>query len=114
MYDPNHPEDRKPNHFPKVLVHASQYIGAMRIDLGDDIAIWRTVAIAEPHQRKGFGRALIDLAETFARERGVKRAESSVAPDAITFYEKCGYRLVGSRDGASVPMYKNLASVTSL
>ena len=108
VYDPNHPEDRNPNHFPKVLVHDSRYIGAMRIDLGDGIAQWRSVAIAEPHQRQGFGRALIALAEAFALERGAKRAESSVAPDAVTFYEKCGYRLLGSRDGAAVPMYKDL------
>jgi len=110
VYDSNHPDDRSPNNFPKVLVLGSQYIGAVRIDIVDRMAYLRSVAITEPDQRRGFGRVMINLAESFARGLGAKRVESGVAPDAVVFYEKCGYRLLGSHRGASVPMYKDLVA----
>ena len=110
VYDANHPHDRSPNNFPKVLLQDSAYIGALRIDFVDDIAYLRSVAIIEPRQRKGFGRVMIRLAEAFARAKGAKRVESAVAPDAVMFYEKCGYQLLGSLGGANVPMYKDLVA----
>jgi len=108
VYDPNHPADRSPGNFPKVLVHGSRYIGAVRIDFVDSLAYLRRVAIAEPDQRKGFGRVLIRLAEEFAQAEGANRIESSVAPDAVAFYEKCGYRSLADSEGSSVHMYKCL------
>lgn len=111
VYDANHPDDGSPSNFPKVLVHGSEYVGALRIDFVGEIAYLRSVAIAEPHQRKGFGRALIRLAESFARfEGGAKRVESFVAPDAVSFYEKCAYQLLGSLGGRSVPMFKDIVA----
>jgi DNA replicative helicase MCM subunit Mcm2 (Cdc46/Mcm family) len=53
---------------------------------------------------------LIRLAESFARFKGAKRVESSVAPDAVSFYEKCGYQLLGSLGGPSVPMFRDLVA----
>jgi GNAT superfamily N-acetyltransferase len=110
VYDPNHPDDRSPRNFPKVLVQGSKYIGAVRIDFVDDIAYLRRVAIAEADQRKGFGRVLIRLAEEFAQVEGAKRVESAVAPDAVSFYEKCGYRSLVGPGGSSVHMYKDLVA----
>jgi GNAT superfamily N-acetyltransferase len=96
VYDPNHPEDRAPGHlfFPKILAHRGEYIGTVRIDLADDIAYLRRVAIDEPWQRQGFGRELIRLAEAFARDGGARRVESDVAVDAVAFYAKCGYQVL--------------------
>jgi hypothetical protein len=34
--------------------------------------------------------------------------ESSVAADAVAFYEKCGYHAIATVRGASVPMAKTL------
>ena len=110
VYDANHPDDRSPNNFPKVLVQGSEYVGTLRVDFVGEIAYLRSVAIAEPHQRKGFGRVLISLAESFARFEGAKRMESSVAPDAVSFYEKRGYQLLRSLGGPSVPMFKDLVA----
>ena len=110
VYDPNHPDDRSPSNFPKILVQGSKYIGVVRIDFIDDIACLRRVAIAEPDQRKGFGRVLIRLAEEFARAEGANRVESAVAPDAVGFYEKCGYRSLAGSEGSSVHMYKDLVA----
>jgi GNAT superfamily N-acetyltransferase len=110
VYDSNHPDDRSPNNFPKVLMRGSHYIGAVRIDFADRIAYLRSVAITEPDQRRGFGRVMINLAESFARSQGAKRVESDVAPDAVVFYEKCGYRLLGTHRRSNVPMYKDLVA----
>ncbi len=113
-YDANHPDDRSPNNFPKVLAQGSEYVGALRIDFVGEIAYLRSVAIAKPHQRKGLGRVLIRLAESFARLEGARRVESSVAPDAVSFYEKCGYQLLRTPGGTSVPMFKDLVAVAGL
>jgi GNAT superfamily N-acetyltransferase len=109
VYDPNHPDDRKRTNHPMLLLLDSRHVGVVRIDLAGDTAYLRRVAIDEPWQRQGLGRELIRLAESFAIEHGARRMESSVASDAVGFYDKCGYNVLphGSpRD--SVHMYKDL------
>jgi GNAT superfamily N-acetyltransferase len=112
VYDSNHPEDRQPNHYPKLLLHAGRYVGVVRIDIKGDVAHLRRVAIDEPYQRQGFGRILLGLAEAFAREHGATRVESAVAVDATAFYAECGYRSVATTDAdsSSVPMHKELST----
>ncbi len=110
VYDPNHLDERIPGNYPKLLVRGSKYIGAVRIDFVGDIAYLRRVAIAVTDQRKGFGRVLIRLAEEFAQAEGAQRVESAVAPDAVSFYEKCGYRSLAAQQGSSVQMYKDLVA----
>ena len=110
VYDPNRPDEHAPGHYPKLLVRASTYLGVVRIDVAGATAYLRRVAIDEPHQRQGLGRTLLALAEAFARGQAASRVESSVARDAVPFYLKCGYRLVGVED-ADAPqpqMYKEL------
>ena len=109
VYDPNRPDDHKAGYFSKLLVRDSHHVGVVRIDLADDVAYLRRVAIDEPWQRQGLGRALLALAESFAREQGARRVESSVASDAVGFYDKCGYRVLSlsSLDGP-VHMRKDL------
>jgi GNAT superfamily N-acetyltransferase len=111
VYDANRPDERAPGHYPKLLVRASHYLGAVRIDVAGATAYLRRVAIDEPYQRRGFGRTLLALAEAFARAQSSTRIESSVARDAVPFYAKCGYRLVSAEEaGAAHPqMYKELA-----
>jgi len=45
-----------------------------------------------------------------SRAQSATRVESSVAPDAVPFYSKCGYRFVAAEEaGAAHPqMYKDL------
>ena len=111
VYDANRPDERASGHYPKLLVRASRYLGAVRIDVAGATAYLRRVAIDEPYQRQGLGRTLLALAEAFARAQFATRIESSVARDAVPFYSKCGYRLVSAEEaGAAHPqMYKELA-----
>ena len=110
VYDANRPDERSPGHHPKLLVRASDYLGVVRIDVAGATAYLRRVAIDEPHQRQGLGRTLLALAEAFARAQSATRVESSVARDAVPFYLKCGYRLVGveEADAPHPQMYKEL------
>ena len=60
------------------------------------------VMIARKHRRRGFGRALMQAAEEWAREAGVRKLELHVFPHngpAIALYESLGYRREGLRRG---------------
>lgn len=92
VYDETHPDEHKPGTFPLLLVHRSEAIGVIRIDVNDDCAIFRRVAIREDVQRLGHGSQLMCLAERFARARGCTRLYSYADPDAVPFYERCGFR----------------------
>jgi GNAT superfamily N-acetyltransferase len=81
------------------------------VDIKGNQAIFRRVAIREDLQRAGHGRALLTLAESFAKKKGCLQIWSDVAPDAVGFYERCGYTLVPSAPtiGTGISMQKNLA-----
>lgn len=104
-YDECHPDESKPNHFPKILYLDREPIGVIRIDLVEGTAWFRRVAIAEQHQRTGHGRELIRRAERFALEHGARHIESLVDRGAIGFYQKLGYK---SRNHDDTSMYKAL------
>lgn len=105
VYDEDHPDEHKPNHLPKLLFLDGMPIGVSRIDVQGETAWFRRVAIAEPHQRSGHGRALLGIAEDFARSRGAERIESSINEDAIPFYRRCGY---SSHEQSETAMFKQL------
>jgi GNAT superfamily N-acetyltransferase len=111
VYDDNHPDDRKHGNYPLLLVHEGEAIGVIRIDIDGTQAILRRVAIRDDIQRAGHGRAMLDLAERFAREHGCDRLYSFVSPDAVGFYEKCGFRhdLSRAENPDHVPMEKHLS-----
>lgn len=55
----------------------------------------RQVAVAPHLQGLGIGRALVEYAERFARERGFTLMKLHARESAIPFYEKLGYECVG-------------------
>jgi GNAT superfamily N-acetyltransferase len=105
VYDDTHPDEYKDGHFPKLLFVEGNPIGVIRIDIAKPVAWFRRVAIRESLQRQGHGSELMRLAERFATRHGVTRIQSDVDQDAIPFYERFGFRLVG-RDGTI--MFKDL------
>ncbi len=111
VYDPQHPDEFKPNHFPKLLLFDKISVGVVRIDIDDEIARFRRVAIAGDQQRRGHGRKLLSLAEAFSIKHHARRVEASVAADAIEFYRRCGYQALRVLDAVgSVRMTKDLAN----
>lgn len=92
-YDPNHPDETKEGHYPLVLVEDERVIGTVRIDkYADSSVIFRLMAVEPDFQRKGYGRSLIQLAEKFSLALGRKTVLLNADPDAVTFYEKCGFK----------------------
>lgn len=108
-YDENHPDEQKPNNYPLLLEHDDVPVGVVRVDIRGRQATFRRVAVREDVQRMGHGRVLLSLAERFARENGCECAYAYASPDAVTFYEKCGFHRDSSRTHPKyVPMAKQL------
>ena len=109
VYDENRPDERASGNHAKLLLVGGTPVGVIRIDIIGDDAILRRVAIRADAQRRGHGRAMLALAEAFAAGQGCRRVLSSVAPDAVVFYEKCGFSREGeSRSDHAVLMNKRL------
>ena len=99
VYDENRPDEKGPTNHAKLLLHRGEPVGVIRIDISGDEATFRRVAIRLDAQRRGHGRTMLSIAEAFAAARGCRRVVSHVAPDAVVFYEKCGF----SQEGKSAP-----------
>ena len=112
VYQENRPDDSVPGNHPKLLLYRGEPVGVVRIDVAGTTAICRRVAIRSDVQRLGHGRALLSLVQQFARDTGCGRLASHVAPDAVGFYERCGFvvdqDVMGSSGGKSVFMTKRL------
>lgn len=50
------------------------------------------------HTRRGLAEALLDAAETFARDRGIERLLSEASELARQAFERAGYTMTQSRD----------------
>ena len=57
----------------------------------------RQLAVRESSQGKGFGRELVNHAESFAKERGYAEIVLHARETALGFYEKLGYQAEGAR-----------------
>jgi len=90
-YIENHPDDSKPGNHPLIFFYKGVSIGVIRVDIFGTVAWFRRVAVREDLQRLGHGRALLRLAEAFAKAEGCNEARCNAAVEAVGFYERCGY-----------------------
>lgn len=82
-----------PGCHPMLLWLDRQPVGSIRIDIDDQgRAGLRLVAVDPALQQRGCGRALLRLAEMFARAHGCTRTVLYSTLDAVGFYAKAGYR----------------------
>ncbi|HUB12658.1 MAG TPA: GNAT family N-acetyltransferase [Acetobacteraceae bacterium] len=92
-YAMEHPDEHAPGHHPMLLWRDLKPVGSIRIDIDDaGRAGLRLVAVDPDLQKQGCGRALLSLAEAFARERGCTHAVLYATLDAVGFYAKAGYQ----------------------
>ncbi len=68
----------------------------MLVQEGDDAVRLRQMAVLNDLQGKGIGKALMNFAENLARDRGYERITMHARKNSVGFYEKMGYKLVGS------------------
>lgn len=113
VYQEDGPDERAPGNHPKLLLYRGEPVGVVRIDIDATTAICRRVAIRSDVQRLGHGRVLLSLVQQFAQDMGCGQLASYVAPEAVGFYEQCGFaadreRTIGSSGGKSVFMTKRL------
>ena len=111
VYDENYPDEFGTINYPLILIYKGEPIGVIRIDVDGGVAWFRRVAVRKELQRAGHGKALLGLAEAFARGEGCFEVRSTVAADAVGFYERCGYLRDSSKPATVevVPMQKRLA-----
>ena len=92
VYNPDHPDERRPENHPHVLLLDGQVIGTVRIDFLDGKrAGLRIIAIRADLQRRGHGSQLLRFAEAVAREAGCSEVVLNANPDAVGFYTGNGY-----------------------
>ena len=115
-YNPEHPDEHRPNNHPLVLWHSDVPVAVLRIDIDNDVAIFRRVAVREDLQRRGFGRRMLTLAEHFARRHGCSRVDSHVDLAAVGFYERCGFQRVANAasHSATLLMTKSLTGANEI
>lgn len=109
-YNSDHPDEHSAGNHPFVLYDGQAAVGVIRIDVRDDVAIFRRVAIRDDLQRRGYGRRLLDLAAQFAVQSHCRRIDSHVDAAAVRFYRKCGFATVTGAEstGSTVLMTRSL------
>ena len=91
VYNETHPDEFARGNHPMLLLHGGESIGVIRIDVDGELAIFRRVAIREDVQRCGHGKVMLSLAADFALGKGCRLVKSYVNPEAVGFYERCGF-----------------------
>ncbi|WP_436101406.1 GNAT family N-acetyltransferase [Pararhizobium sp. LjRoot238] len=109
-YDEDHPDERAENNYPKLLIHPELgAVGVVRIDIRNRVAFIRRAAVAQAQQRSGYGLQMMKLAEDFCRHRSVATLSAAVAPDAVEFYRRCGFKVAREQTSAkSIRMAKDI------
>ena len=75
-----------------LLFHDGRAVAALRLNLLAERSMEVSlIAVAQPDQGRGHGRALLDLAEGQAREAGAWRMVVNVFGDAEPFFANSGY-----------------------
>jgi N-acetylglutamate synthase-like GNAT family acetyltransferase len=69
-----------------------------------DVMKMRQVAVHPDHQNHGVGQAMVEDAEFFATQNGVKRIYCHARDLAVAFYDRLGYHPVGQPfDALGIP-----------
>ena len=105
-YDENHPDESRDVNHRRVLLLDGEIIGTVRIDLDVPEVTFRLVTIREDLQRRGYGRVLVALSESFARSSGCRRVVVTAGDQSVGFWEKCSYSHFS--DGQRIIMRKDL------
>ena len=74
----------------------SKMVGCIIIRKHDETTCrLRQIAVLEEEQNKGYGKSMIHFAEDLAKKSGFKNSYLFARHNAVQFYYKLGYRVVG-------------------
>jgi len=78
-----------------------EMVASVYVELRGTRAYLGVLAVSPARQNRGFGRAMMGVAEDYCRARGstvVDLTVLSLRPELPPFYEKCGYRETGREE----------------
>ena len=107
-YDRKHPDDVAAGNYPLLLTDAGRPVGVIRVDIAGADAYLRRVAVVADMRGRGYGRALLSLAEQFASAHGVVSVHSNVDVGAVGFYRRSGYVSGPALSDGGIPMEKRI------
>jgi GNAT superfamily N-acetyltransferase len=91
-YDEDEESTLPPGAQALLLFHDGRAVATLRLNLLSERSMEISLlAVAQPDQRRGHGRTLLDMAEGKAREAGAWRMVANVFGDAEPFFAKSGY-----------------------
>lgn len=99
--------EREKNNLHIVAYEDERMLGCcMLIEEDPQTVRLRQMAVMNDLQGKGIGKALMQFAENLARDRGYKRITMHARKEASGFYEKMGYKRLGSEfQEITIPHY---------
>lgn len=92
------------------LIDMAEHEDREEIDDPEAVYVWRLL-IGKDFQGQGHGKAAMDFAESWARERGRRCVQIQAVEEnshAITMYQALGYTLTGHKSGKEVQLEKVL------
>ena len=90
-YDEHHPAEFHEGNVPLLFLLDGNGIATTRLDFRLPYAIVRLVAVASSHQGLGYGRALAEYVEEWARMKHALRLDLNARSSAVGFYQRLGY-----------------------
>jgi len=79
----------------------------MLTQIADGVVKLRQMAVTNSLQGKGMGRVIMNFAENLARDKGYKKITMHARKNALGFYEKLGYKVVGDEfEEVTIPHYE--------
>src|SRR6478672_7821994 len=99
--------EREKNNLMMGAYEDDQMLGCcMLVEEEPDTVRLRQMAVLNDLQGKGIGKALMQFAENLARDRGYKRITMHARKNALGFYEKMGYKKIGTEfEEITIPHY---------
>ncbi len=92
LYNPNHPDETKPNHTPLLFLLNEVGVGTTRLDdLGNGRFCVRLVAIDKAFQGQGLGRTMLMQTLQRARDQGGTDMVVNADESAVGYYRACGF-----------------------
>lgn len=99
--------EKEKNHLMMGAYEDDQMLGCcMLVEEQPETVRLRQMAVINDLQGKGIGKALMQFAENLARDRGYKKITMHARKNALGFYEKMGYKKVGTEfEEITIPHY---------